>query len=236
MGHFTTEEWADFARGVVEGELRTAMHSHLDSGCKPCKAIVNLWERVLKIARRELAYEPPASAVRYSKATFALQRHTETTRPNRADRAKLLFDSFLQPQLAGVRSGEITVRQLLYAAGDYHIDIRIEPQEDSDLVALIGQVLNADDVDQRLDESPVALLQAGRVRAETVTNCLGEFRLECDLESGLQLRVRLPQGTELRVPVLEPTLAEDENKSQPSESIEIKHIFPGRKKRTRTKG
>ena len=211
------------------------MQNHLDSGCKPCEAMLNLWERVHRIARRELAYEPSASAVRHSKATFALQRQPET-HTKRAEIAKLLFDSFLQPQLAGVRSGEITVRQLLYAAGDYHIDIRIEPQEDSEKVALIGQVLNADDVDQRLDDSPVALLQAGRVRAETVTNCLGEFRLECDLESGLQLRVRLHHGTELRVPVLEPTLSEDGNMSEPSESIEIKHLLPGRKKRTRTKG
>jgi hypothetical protein len=128
------------------------------------------------------------------------------------------------------------VRQLLYAAGDYYMDIRIEPQEDSVKVALLGQVLNGDDVDHRINAAPVALLQGGRVRAETVTNCFGEFRLECDLESGLQLRVRLPQGTELRVPVLEPSLAEAENKSQPYESIEIKHLLPGRQKRTRTKG
>jgi hypothetical protein len=147
-----------------------------------------------------------------------------------------LFDSFLQPQLAGVRSSEITARQLLYGAGDYHIDIRIEPQEDSDKVALVGQVLNAADVENYIDQAPVILFQAGRVRAEVLTNCLGEFRLECDLESGLQLRIRLPQGTELRVPLVELTLDEDENNLQPSESIEIKHILPGRKNRIGTKG
>jgi len=151
-------------------------------------------------------------------------------------RAKLLLDSFLQPQLTGVRSSEITVRQLLFGAGDYHIDIRIEPQEDSDKVALVGQVLNADYVDNYIDQASVILFQAGRVRAESFTNRFGEFRLECELESGLQLRIKLSHGTELRVPVLEPTLAEDENKSQTSESIEIKHLLPGRKKRTRTKG
>jgi len=231
MRHFTLEEWADFARGLVEGEQRTAMHSHLDSGCKSCGAVLSLWQRVHGIARRELAYEPPTSAVRNSKAAFTLHRPPET-HPKRIQRAKLLFDSFLQPQLAGVRSGDATVRQLLYGSGDYHIDIRIEPQEDSEKVSLVGQVLNANAVDQGLNSAPVVLLQAGRVRAETVTNRFGEFRLECDVKSGLQLRVRLPHGNELRVPVVEPTLTGDETKSQPSDSVEIKHILPGSKKRT----
>jgi hypothetical protein len=211
------------------------MQSHLDIGCKQCEAILELWQRVHGIAGRELAYHPLASAVRDSKAMFELHRQPET-QPRRALPAKLLFDSFLQPQVAGVRTSEVTVRHLLYGAGDYQIDIRIEPQEDSEKVALVGQVLNADDVDQCLDESPVVLFQAGRVCAETLTNSFGEFRLECELESGLQLRVRLPQGPELRVPVLEPNLIEDENEPQPSESIQIKHLLPGRKKRTRTKG
>src|SRR4029077_5638462 len=234
MRHFTLEEWADFARGVVEGERRTAMHSHLDTGCKSCGAVLSLWQRVHDIARRELAYEPPASALRYSKAAFTLHRPPET-HPKRAGRAKLLFDSFLQPQLAGVRSGDAAVRQLLYGTGDYHIDIRIEPQEDSEKVSLVGQVLNANDVDQHLNSAPVALLHAGRVRAETVTTRCGESRLECDVKSGLQLRVRLPHGNEVRVPVVEPTLAEDEPKSQPSDSVENKHILPESKKRTRKK-
>ena len=234
MRHFTLEEWADFARGVVEGERRTAMHTHLDSGCKSCGAVLSLWHRVHNIARRELTYEPPASALRYSKAAFTLHRPPET-HPKRAGRAKLLFDSLLQPQLAGVRSGDATVRQLLYGSGDYHIDIRIEPQEDSEKVSFVGQVLNANDVDQGLNSAPVVLLQAGRVRAETVTNRFGEFRLECDLESRLQLRVRLPHGNELRVPVLDTTFAEDERKSQPSDSVEVKHILPGSNKRTRKK-
>jgi hypothetical protein len=235
MRHFTLDDWADFARDIVEGVKGAAMKGHLETGCAPCATVVSLWQRVHRMAGRELAYEPPESAVRNSKATFALHMASKS-RPKRAVRTNLLLDSFLQPQLAAVRSSEFTVRQLLYGAGNYHIDIRIEPQEDSEKVALVGQVLNAEDVDTFIDQASVMLFQAGRVRAESFTNRFGEFRLECELESGLQLRVRLSNGTELRVPVLEPTLAEDENKLQPSESIEIKHLLPGRKKRTRTKG
>jgi hypothetical protein len=234
MQHFSLEEWADFARDIVERGKGTAMKGHLETGCASCAAVVSLWQRVHTMARRELAYEPPGSAVRNSKATFALHVASKS-RPTRGLRPKLLLDIFLQPQLAGVRSSKITARQLLYGAGDYHIDIRIEPQEDSDMVALVGQVLNAADVENYIDQAPVTLFQAGRVRAESLTNCLGEFRMECELESGLQLRIRLPQGTELRVPLVELALVEDHNDLQPSESIEIKHLLPGRKKRTRTK-
>ena len=235
MHHFTLEEWADFARDITQGGRRAAMKSHLVSGCTSCAAVVSLWQRVHRIAQRESAFDPPESAVLNGKTTFTLYMASKG-RPKRAAHAKLLLDSLLQPHFAGARSSEITVRQLLYGAGDYHIDIRIEPQEDSDKVALVGQVLNAEDVDNYIDQAVVILFQAGRVCAESFTNRFGEFRLECQLESGLQLRVRLPHGTELRVPVLEPTHAENENTSQPTESIEIKHILPGRKKRTRTKG
>jgi hypothetical protein len=235
MRHFTLEEWADFARGVLERERRTAMDSHLDTGCKSCAAVVSLWQHVHRIGRSEPAYEPPESVLRCSKATFTLCTHAEA-QPKRRYSAKLLFDSILQSPQIGVRSGETAVRQLLYSVGDYYMDMRIEPQQDSVKVALVGQVLNGNDVDESLNEAPVALLQAGRVRARTVTNRFGEFRLECDLESGLQLRIRLPQGTELRIPVVEPILTEDDAASQSSANIEVKHLLPGRKKRTRTKG
>jgi hypothetical protein len=235
MLHFTLDDWADFARDIVERGKGTAMKGHLETGCTSCTAVVSLWQRVHMMAHRELAYEPPESAVRNSKATFALHIASKS-RPKRGVHAKLLLDSFLQPQLAGIRSSEITARQLLYGSGEYRIDIRIEPQEDFDKVALVGQVLNAADVENYIDQAPVILFQAGRVRAESLTNCLGEFRLECELESGPQLRIRLPHGTELRVPLVELALTEDENNLQPSGSIEIKHILPGRKKHTRTEG
>ncbi len=235
MTHFTLEDWADFARGVVEGERRTAMKNHLDSGCKSCSQVASLWQRVHGIARRESAYEPPEIAIRNSKAMFGTRRKQERV-PKRALRVKLLFDSYLQPQFAGVRSAGTTARQLLYGTGDYQIDIRIEPQEDSEKVALVGQVFNANDVDQYLERTRVTLFQAGKLRAETATNRFGEFRLECDLKAGLQLRVALPEGTELRVPVVEPTVAESKNKPQSTDSIKVKHILPGTNKRTRKKG
>jgi len=235
MRHFTLDDWADFARDIVEPGKGSAMKGHLEASCTSCAELVSLWQRVDMTARRESAYEPPEGAVRNSKATFALHVASKS-RPNRSLRVKLLLDTFLQPQFAGVRSSEIKVRQPLYGPGDYHIDVRIEPQEDSDKVALVGQVLNADDVENYIDQAAVILFQAGRVRAESFTNRFGEFRPECELQSGLQLRIRLPHGMELRVPLVELTLAEDEKELQSSESIEIKHILPGRKKRTRTKG
>ena len=58
---------------------------------------------------------------------------------------ELLFDSFRAPILAGVGLHGAVVRQLLYGSATYRIDVRIEPQIDSEKVVLIGQILNSAD-------------------------------------------------------------------------------------------
>ncbi len=204
------------------------MKAHLDTGCNSCSSVLNLWQRVQGIAHRESAFEPPAGPVRVAKEMFVLHLPTKT-RSNRVVSATLLFDSFVQPQMAGVRSAESAVRQLLYASGEFHIDIRIEPQEDSDKVAVVGQVLDANDPGQSFEQVPIILFRSGKPRAEAITNRFGEFRLECVLESGLYLRVSVPGGPELRVPVLEPTLIDEDMEPETTDSATVKRLLPGRK-------
>lgn len=232
MRHYSQEEWADLARGVVSPEKKMAMQSHLDAGCGSCTSILNLWRRVRGIAQREAAFAPPDRAVRMVKGMFALHRPRKR-RSKGAVSATLLFDSFSQPKLAGVRSGETAIRQLLYGVEEFHVDLRIEPNEDPVKVAVVGQVLNISDPDEKLGQIPVALFRRATLRAEAITNRFGEFRLDCLLESGLYLRVSVPDGPELRIPVLEPKLPEEVYK--PTDSARVKSLFPGRKKGTRRK-
>ena len=238
MPHFSLEEWVDLARGAADTKKRTAMRNHLDAGCTSCASMLNFWQRVHGIAQREKAFEPPDRTVRAAKGMLALRqpqkRRSKTAVA--AVSATLLFDSFSQPKLAGVRSSESAIRQLLYQAAEFHVDFRIEPQEDPRKVAVVGQILNVSDPEESLGQIPVALFRHAKLRAEAITNRFGEFRLECLLESGLYLRVSIPEGPELRIPVLEPILSE-ESKAwfQPTDSAPIKRILPGKKKSTRTK-
>jgi hypothetical protein len=105
--------------------------------------------------------------------------------------AQLLFDSLKAPQAEGMRSAGPSFRQLLYGTGDYRVDFQIEPQENTEKMALVGQILNARHPDETVSAAPVTVLKGQRVRALGVTNRFGEFRVECEVERGLQLRVKL---------------------------------------------
>ncbi len=180
---------------------------------------------VHEISQREAAYAPPSSAVRSVEGMFGIYgRHPAAT----ATTAQLIFDSFRVPRPAGVRSTGPSVRQLLYGAGEYRVDIRIEPQMDSPKAALVGQILNSQDPNKSIDSAPVKLLRAGKVRLECLTNRFGEFRFECDLESGLRLTISLPDGAEVLLPIIDQAMDQTENKG-------ISGILRDVKRRTRKK-
>lgn len=50
-------------------------------------------------------------------------------------------DSVGSPPVEGIRSAGASFRQLLHGADDYWVDLQIEPQEISEKMALLGQVL-----------------------------------------------------------------------------------------------
>jgi hypothetical protein len=200
MKHFSLTEWADFVRGMVDIDRNEAMQAHLDSGCKECGEVAKTWARVREAAKRERAYEPPESAVRMAKSHLAIHG-----RPGRASKVQLLFDSYQSPVLAGVRATATTARQMLYGIGTYRIDLRMEPQMDSDKVSLVGQILNSADPVKTGAHVTVVLLRGNKVLAESQTNTLGEFHLECSLEGHLQLLLTLPRARDIRIPLLVPT-------------------------------
>ena len=202
MAHFTLEQWADFARNTLKTKSKAEMQAHLDTGCKRCGGALTIWTRVREVSAREHAYEPPAGTVRIVKSM--LPRPGKSRKQAVLD---LLFDSALAPALAGVRSTTSTARQLLYAAGAYRIDLRMEPQLDTERVSLMGQVLNSADPTQMIPTIPVTLIQNNKAVTSTETGDFGEFQLECKLTAHLQLRLKLPDGVGVEIPLIEPTKA-----------------------------
>lgn len=232
MRHFSMEEWIDFARGVVGPRERSEMESHLNDGCEPCSKSLGLWRRMYEAGRREAAYAPPASAVAMVKGTFGIHGPRKAGAGRVAEAiAKLLFDSAATPLVAGVRSASATERQLLYGVSNYRIDVRIEPQRNTDKVALVGQVLNSTSPTETVGAVPVKLCRGRRVLVESTTSPFGEFDLECDLGRGLQLRVSLPTE-ELCLPLVEPTIKPAENRPKVKDS---KQVSTNTRKRTRDK-
>jgi hypothetical protein len=234
MRHYSLEKWVDFARNVIGEDEKVEMQTHLQTGCTACLKELSMWQRLQQVARRESAYSPSGGAVRTVNATFA-NRSAGRLRHAKSEAASLLFDSFRGPLLAGVRSAGSASQQLLYGAGDYRIDVRIEPQLDSERVVLIGQVLNSADPDECLAALPVILLKGRKILSESLTSEFGEFQIECDLEESFRLVVWLPAGREVSLQLVEPVINPAELSTQIAEHNRIRKTSRIKKKGTRTK-
>jgi DNA-binding NarL/FixJ family response regulator len=104
--------------------------------------------------------------------------------------APLVFDSFLEQPPAGTRSWQATTRQLLYESGPLVADVSLEAQEDSQHMALAGQVLDRSRPKPQLSSIPVVLQGRTGLVGISKTNEWGEFRFEFDFEPGLTLEMQ----------------------------------------------
>jgi hypothetical protein len=229
MQHFSSGKWTDFVRKALSAVEAQDIQSHLDSGCKQCTAAFAAWTRVRDFASRESGYEPPVAAVKMAKA--ALKLHGSHPKPSVA---QLLFDSFTAPALAGVRSSSHDSRQMLYGFEDYRVDVRFEPNFDTDHALLVGQVLKSTSTGKNVAHVTVALVRGGKILGTAKTNEFGEFQLECDLGGRLELQLTLPDGSDLKVPMVEPT-AESLKKFPPQVAAAkgLKRRGKSKSKRTR---
>ena len=229
MEHFSLEKWIDFVRGVGRTADRDAMQKHLDSGCKQCSRLADLWMHVHKSAQSDSAMEPPEAAIRSVKGAFGIHGPRRRKAGIRAV-AELLFDSAMSPAQAGVRSSAAAARQLLFGLGTYRIDLHLEPQFDSERVAVVGQVLHSLNPHEGMGALPVALVRGRKVVAETTTTPFGEFSMECSLDGPFHLRVKLP-SEELQFALVDPLLPATVSMPLAFESKELSRMIKRRPKR-----
>ena len=136
----------------------------------------------------------PDDVIRKALAVFPVQFHD---RPKRSFRiaAELIYDSFLVPAPAGLRSSWQVGWQALYHAGDCSLDLRIEPELRSSRAAVIGQISNHVSPNHHMAGIPVCVKAGRLVVAETRSNQFGEFQMEYEQQNRLQLCVYLEGGT-----------------------------------------
>jgi len=224
MKHFSAEEWVDFVRGTVREDYKAAMQAHLNTGCLKCRREAKTWLRVRETAARQRASEPDDSAVRFIKGSLAISGQRQAKRA-RGFLAEVLFDSYREPLPAGVRSAASASRQLLFGAGDLRIDLRLEPKVDSDNICVIGQILDSADSGGSRVEASVALVRAGKVVSEAMTNHFGEFQLECGMASRLELRIKLPTGKETSISLVDPVSRATKDSSDTYDSNGVKDVL-----------
>jgi hypothetical protein len=190
MSHFSAEAWFNLARGTLSAAQSAPMQHHLEDGCDQCLKIFEMWQVTLETASREVAYHPPASAVRFVKATYSSERRWGWL-PQIARIARLVFDSSRQPSPAAVRGSMPSSRQFLHEAEPFVIDLRVESEPAKKRVWLMGQVLNSEKPGKKIEAVDVVLLSGERLVAKTAANPSGEFELEFGDERGLQLFINI---------------------------------------------
>ena len=188
MQHFSEQAWADFVRGISEPLTKTNIEAHLARGCSDCRATSDAWNQVQTMVSNEKSYTPPESLVRMLKQEFVA-----TNSPERSSvLANLLFDTFAQPLLAGIRSGAAVARQLVYEADGLTVDLRLDSHARSD------QRL------PRLSPSRVSIAlwtQKGQPFLQVSPNESGEFQLEFDAQDELRLLIDVAARKTIRIPL-----------------------------------
>jgi hypothetical protein len=188
MKHFSTEEWVNFVNQALTTHQTEAMQKHLATGCKQCAETVSVWQKVKKAATTEASYQPAPDVLRIAKAAFAASGLARKKKES-PSLVEVLFDSFLQPAVAGARSVVVGTRQMLYRAGPYQIDIQIEPKPGSNRIVVTGQLLALSHPGTAGSEIQVTLSNNRGHSAIAVTNQFGEFSGEIENSGDLELSI-----------------------------------------------
>lgn len=186
MKHFATEDWVDFVNQVTSPKQLQAMKKHLGTGCKQCMETVALWQKLHNTAAMEASYQPPEADVRIAKAAFAAAG-VAAQRNTKSSFVEVMFDSFLQPMLAGARSSGLGTRQMLYRADPYQIDIQIEAKLEGNRLMVTGQLLDVSSPGVVGRDVKITLSNHRGNVIHTVTNQFGEFRGEIENTGDLEL-------------------------------------------------
>ncbi len=190
--HSIFEHTANLTQGRRAEEETSRIQHKLNGGIMNRSKASHSWQRVLDMAAWALA-----SAAHFIKDHFAPQ----PAQPIATEVALLAFDSLRQPAPRGIRTVGACARQLLYKAGQFLIDLRVEPVPASGRLCIIGQVLDSAPPQQGITDAPVHLLSGKDKKASTTTNQLGEFHLELEDNNSLQLQVGISGQKQILVPL-----------------------------------
>ena len=193
MRHVNTENLMAYMDGQATSESKSKIESHL-SQCSDCLQLKQELEQFVLQLQADATFEPPAELVQWGVSLFQPMLQPQETVGGKVRRfvASLVFDTFDEPMLAGVRRVGAPPRQLLFRAGDVDVDVKIESMEANDRISLVGQVLS--NTEKFFDNTPVKLESHGTVRYKTMTNFVGEFAFDEVPKDTYHLSVDLPEG------------------------------------------
>lgn len=126
---------------------------------------------------------------------------------------RLVFDSYRQPQPAGIRSAEVGARQMVFQAKSFFVDLRVEGAQDAAHVSMTGQILDQSRRRLPLENVPVSLCDDWKEVLSTTTNQFGEFHL--DGVSRVEGSAHLSIGPDAKSSIIIPLRIWDEDRERP---------------------
>lgn len=197
MQHLDSSDWIDYVRGVMPEAKAHFAAAHLSDGCTSCGETANWLLRLSESAARDVTV--PNSVVNVAKAILGARvRQTEdlTRVVLRRLKGALMYDSMLDLQPAGARSLPLGCgsRMLLFRAGEYSVDLRLEAEPEHLNWTLVGQLSNDDNPSDDMSNLPVLVMAGKKVVGKTFSNEFGEFILP-DLPRQ-RLRLCVPLASE----------------------------------------
>ena len=190
MAHLNVTDIMNYVDGETLPADKAAAERHLHT-CSDCSELRQELENLVTRLQEDSVCEPPSHLVQWGIDLFQPVMQPSGGRVRKFI-ASLVFDTFEQPLLAGLRRIGAPPRQLLFRAGDVDVDVKIESVEANDRITVVGQVLSSGA--KFFDNTPVKLESHGIVRYKTRTNLVGEFSFDEVPKDTYHLSVDLPEG------------------------------------------
>ena len=189
--HLNTEAALDLIEGRLKEDQLTFWQEHIER-CTECKQDIREWRQLgIDLKRSHLRNASDMdldSAVQIVPAQVVEQGFSV-----RAVLASIVFDSFLQPAMAGVRGASASAaRQLVMRAEEFDIHVKI--WGDQNHKQMLGQLLPRKGQDF-VRSARFHLLRNGERLESTATDDLGEFHFKDVPEGDLSLQIDLPNLT-----------------------------------------
>lgn len=195
----TLEDLLVLVRGAMNDASKAEIQAHLSSGCRICAENHRWLTQILAATAKDDSFEFSAETIDWSVAQF---KAASAAAPSRMQiLARLIFDNLLPPRPVEVRSmaAPAISRQLLYQAGNYDVDLRLEQFEGADSILVLGQIVSAGKKPADLAALTVELRPHGaglapEVTKKTETDPRGMFRLHDVPQGEYDIVVRVLEG------------------------------------------
>ena len=117
-------------------------------------------------------------------------------------RPELIYPKLDAGPHGGPRSEAETVVQVVCHAGDYCIDLQIEPEFETAAMAVVGQVVRRTAPGEPLAGAAVRLMARKKPLVVAQTNSCGEFCLVAGMQRGLKLYIEIERdGMRVGIPL-----------------------------------